>query len=141
MSKSKLRIIPLGGLGEVGKNMMVYEYGKNILIVDAGLMFPDNEMLGIDYIIPDFEYIKKNKDLVRGMVITHGHMDHWGAIGHVLEELNIPLYATPLTRGLIEVKLSEKGLLDKTTINTVHAGESVTVGPFEVEFFPAILMH
>ena len=135
MSKNKLRIIPLGGLGEVGKNMMVYEYGKNILIVDAGLMFPDNDMLGIDYIIPDFEYIKENKDLVRGMVITHGHMDHTGAIAHVLEEINVPLYATPLTKGLIETNLSEKGLLDKTTINTVHAGESVTVGPFEVEFF------
>ena len=80
MSKNKLKIIPLGGLGEVGKNMMVYEYGNNILIVDAGLMFPDNEMLGIDYIIPDFEYIKENKDLVRGIVITHGHMDHVGAI-------------------------------------------------------------
>ncbi len=135
MSKNKLRIIPLGGLGEVGKNMMIYEYGKNILIVDAGLMFPDNDMLGIDYIIPDFEYIKENKDLVRGMVITHGHMDHVGAIAHVLEEMNIPLYATPLTKGLIEVNLSERGLLDKTTINEVHAGEMVTVGPFEVEFF------
>ncbi len=135
MSKNKLRIIPLGGLGEVGKNMMVYEYGKNILIVDAGLMFPDNDMLGIDYIIPDFEYIKENKDLVRGMVITHGHMDHVGAIGHVLEELNIPIYATPLTKGLIEVGLSEKGLLDKSNIQTVHAGEKVTIGPFEVEFF------
>ena len=135
MSKSKLRIIPLGGLGEVGKNMMVYEYGKNILIVDAGLMFPDNDMLGIDYIIPDFEYIKENKDLVRGMVITHGHMDHVGAIAHVLAEMNIPLYATPLTKGLIEVNLSERGLLDKTTINEVHAGEMVTIGPFEVEFF------
>ena len=135
MSKNKLRIIPLGGLGEVGKNMMVYEYGKNILIVDAGLMFPDNDMLGIDYIIPDFEYIKENKDLVRGMVLTHGHMDHVGAIAHVLEEINVPLYATPLTRGLIENSLSEKGLLDKTTINTVHAGESATIGPFEVEFF------
>jgi len=135
MSKNKLRIIPLGGLGEVGKNMMVYEYGKNILIVDAGMMFPDNDMLGIDYIIPDFEYIKQNKDLVRGMVITHGHMDHTGAIAHVLEEVNVPLYATPLTKGLIEVSLSEKGLLDKTTINTVHAGESAVIGPFEVEFF------
>ncbi|MFV1948436.1 MAG: ribonuclease J [Anaerolineales bacterium] len=135
MSKSKLRIIPLGGLGEVGKNMMVYEYGKNILIVDAGLMFPDNDMLGIDYIIPDYEYIRENKDLVRGMVITHGHMDHVGAIRHVLEDLNIPLYATPLTKGLIEVSLSEKGLLDKTSINEIHAGEMVKIGPFEVEFF------
>jgi ribonuclease J len=135
MSKSKLRIIPLGGLGEVGKNMMVYEYGKNILIVDAGLMFPDNDMLGIDYIIPDYAYIRENKDLVRGMVITHGHMDHVGAIHHVLEDLNIPLYATPLTKGLIEVSLSEKGLLDKTSIQEIHAGEMVKIGPFEVEFF------
>ncbi len=135
MSKSRLRIIPLGGLGEVGKNMMVYEYGKNSLIVDAGLMFPDNDMLGIDYIIPDYEYIRENKDLVRGMVITHGHMDHVGAIHHVLEDLNIPLYATPLTKGLIEVSLSEKGLLDKTNIQEIHAGEKVKIGPFEVEFF------
>jgi len=135
MSKNKLRIIPLGGLGEVGKNMMVYEYGKNILIVDTGIMFPDNDMLGIDYIIPDFEYIKENKDLVRGIVITHGHMDHVGAISHVLEEVNVPVYATRLTKGLIEVSLSENGLLDKTSIQTVQAGEMVNIGPFEVEFF------
>ncbi len=135
MSKNKLRIIPLGGLGEVGKNMMVYKYGKNILVVDVGLMFPDNDMLGIDYIIPDFEYLKENKDLVRGIVITHGHMDHVGAISHVLEEINAPIFATPLTRGLIEVSLSEKGLLDKTNIQTVQAGEMVNAGPFEVEFF------
>jgi ribonuclease J len=135
MSNNNLRIIPLGGLGEVGKNMMLYEYGNNILIVDAGLMFPDNEMLGIDYIIPDFEYLKSKKDLVRGIVITHGHMDHVGALEYVLEEINAPLYATPLTKGLIEVRLSEKGMLDKTTIKTVHAGEAVNIGPFEVEFF------
>jgi ribonuclease J len=135
MSKNKLRIIPLGGLGEVGKNMMVYEYGKNILIVDTGIMFPDHDMPGIDYIIPDFEYIKENKDLVRGIVITHGHMDHVGAISHVLEEVNVPVYATPLTRGLIEISLSENGLLDKTNIQTIHAGEMVNIGPFEVEFF------
>ena len=135
MSKNNLRIIPLGGLGEVGKNMMVYEYGKNILVVDVGLMFPDNEMLGIDYIIPDFEYLKQNKDLVRGIVITHGHMDHVGALAHVLDDINAPVYATPLTKGLIEVNLSENGLLDKTNIQAVHAGESVNIGPFEVEFF------
>jgi len=134
MSKNKLRIIPLGGLGEVGKNMMVYEYGKNILIVDTGIMFPDNDMPGIDYIIPDFEYIKENKDLVRGIVITHGHMDHVGAISYVLEEVNVPVYATPLTKGFIELNLSEKGMLDKTSIQTVHAGEMVNIGPFEVEF-------
>ena len=135
MSKNKLRIIPLGGLGEVGKNMMVYEYGKNILIVDTGIMFPDHDMPGIDYIIPDFEYIKENKDLVRGIVITHGHMDHVGAISYVLEEVNVPVYATPLTKGFIELNLSEKGMLDKTSIQTVHAGEMVNIGPFEVEFF------
>jgi ribonuclease J len=135
MSKNNLKIIPLGGLGEVGKNMMVYEYGKNILIVDAGLMFPDNEMLGIDYIIPDFEYIKEKKDLVRGLVITHGHMDHVGALEHVLAEINVPIYATPLTTGLIEVSLSKAGMLDKTSITTVNAGEMVNIGPFEVEFF------
>ncbi len=135
MSKNKLRIIPLGGLGEVGKNMMVYEYGKNILIVDTGIMFPDHDMPGIDYIIPDFEYIKENKDLVRGIIITHGHMDHVGAISYVLEEVNVPVYATPLTKGFIELNLSEKGMLDKTSIQTVHAGEMVNIGPFEVEFF------
>ena len=135
MSKNKLRIIPLGGLGEVGKNMMVYEYGKNILIVDTGIMFPDHDMPGIDYIIPDFEYIKKNKDLVRGIIITHGHMDHVGAISYVLEEVNVPVYATPLTKGFIELNLSEKGMLDKTSIQTVRAGEMVNIGPFEVEFF------
>ncbi len=135
MSKNKLRIIPLGGLGEVGKNMMVYEYGKNILIVDTGIMFPDHDMPGIDYIIPDFEYIKKNKDLVRGIIVTHGHMDHVGAISYVLEEVNVPVYATQLTKGFIEVNLSEKGMLDKTSIQTVHAGEMVNIGPFEVEFF------
>jgi len=135
MSKNKLRIIPLGGLGEVGKNMMVYEYGKNILIVDTGIMFPDHDMPGIDYIIPDFEYIKENKDLVRGIIITHGHMDHVGAISYVLEEVNVPVYATTLTKGFIELNLSEKGMLDKTSIQTVNAGEMVNIGPFEVEFF------
>jgi len=135
MSKNKLRIIPLGGLGEVGKNMMVYEYGSNILIVDAGMMFPDHDMLGIDYIIPDYQYVLERKDIVRGIVITHGHMDHVGALRHLMEDLDAPLFATKLTKGLIEVNLSEYGLLEKTTINTVNAGESVNIGPFEVEFF------
>jgi ribonuclease J len=135
MSNNSLRIVPLGGLGEVGKNMMVYEYGNNILIVDVGMMFPDNDMLGIDYIIPDFKYVLERKDIVRGIVITHGHMDHIGAISHLLEEVNAPIFTTPLTRGLLEVNLSEKGLLDKTTIKTVHAGDMEHIGPFEVEFF------
>ena len=134
-SDKKLRIIPLGGLGEVGKNMMAYEYGKNILIVDTGLMFPENDMLGIDYIIPDFDYLMNRIENVRGIVITHGHEDHTGAISHVLEHINAPIYATPLTRGLLEVKLSRNGLLSKADLNTVQAGETVQVGPFNVEFF------
>jgi len=132
---NKLRIIPIGGLGEVGKNMMVFEYGRNALIVDTGLMFPENDMLGIDYIIPDYSYLRDKADFVRGIIITHGHEDHTGAIKHVIEELNAPVYATPLTRGLLEVKLRDAKLLDKVTLNTVQAGESVTIGPFTVEFY------
>jgi ribonuclease J len=136
MSK-KLRIIPLGGLGEVGKNMMAYEYGNDILIVDTGIMFPENDMLGIDYIIPDFHYLLENdrRQRVRGIVITHGHEDHTGAIRHVLEEINAPIYATPLTRGLLEVKLARNGLISKASLNTVKAGDSIQIGPFKVEFF------
>lgn len=135
MSNKKLRIIPLGGLGEVGKNMMVYEYGDNILLVDTGIMFPENDMLGIDYIIPDFNYLLSKRHLVRGIVITHGHEDHTGAIRHVLEEINAPIYATPLTRGLIEVKLARGQKLDQAQLNTVQAGEKINVGPFQVELF------
>ncbi len=130
-----LRIIPLGGLGEIGKNMTAYEYGDNILIVDTGIMFPENDMLGIDYIIPDFQYLLDKKHLVRGIVITHGHEDHTGAIRHVIEEINAPIYATPLTRGLLEVKLARGGLLKNATLHTVQAGDTVHIGPFKVEFF------
>jgi len=132
---NKLRIIPLGGLGEVGKNMMVYEYNEEILVVDTGIMFPDNDMLGIDYIIPDFDYLLPYRDKIRGIVITHGHEDHTGAIHHVLEKVNAPIYATPLTRGLLEVKLARGGLLGKADLNTIQAGDSVNIGPFQVEFF------
>jgi len=132
---NKLRIIPLGGLGEVGKNMMVYEYDEEILIVDTGIMFPDNDMLGIDYIIPDFDYLLPYRDKVRGIVVTHGHEDHTGAIQHVLEKINAPIYATPLTRGLLEVKLARGGLLGKADLHTIHAGDTVDIGPFKVEFF------
>ena len=135
MSNKKLRIIPLGGLGEVGKNMMVYEYGDNILVVDTGIMFPENDMLGIDYIIPDFNYLLDKRHRVRGIVITHGHEDHTGAIRHVLDEINAPIYATTLTRGLLEVKLARGGLREKAVLNTVQAGEQAQIGPFRVEFF------
>lgn len=135
MSDNKLRIIPLGGLGEVGKNMMVYEYGQNILIVDAGLMFPENDMLGVDYIIPDFQYLLDKADWVRGVVITHGHEDHTGAISHLMEKINAPIYATPLTRGLVEAKLSRNGGISKVRLNTIQAGDTAWIGPFQVEFF------
>jgi len=135
MKDKILRAIPLGGLGEVGKNMMIYEYNDNILIVDTGLMFPENDMLGIDYIIPDFQYLHENRHKVRGIIVTHGHEDHTGAINHVLEAVNVPIYATPLTRGLLEVKLSRRGFLDKAQLHTIQAGESVHIGPFHVEFF------
>ncbi len=135
MKDKKLRIIPLGGLGEVGKNMMVYEYDQQILIVDAGLMFPENDMLGIDYIIPDIEYLADKREWVKGIVITHGHEDHTGAIHHLLEQVNAPIYATPLTRGLLEVKLSRGGLINQVRLHTVQAGETVQIGKFQVEFF------
>jgi ribonuclease J len=135
MSKhGKLKIIPLGGLGEVGKNMTAYEFNNQILVVDAGIMFPKNDMLGIDYIIPDFEYLRQKADKVIGIVITHGHEDHIGAIHHVLGEISAPVYATPLTRGLIEVKLARNNIA-KAMLNTVEAGDSVEIGPYKVEFF------
>ena len=130
-----LRIIPLGGLGEVGKNMMVYEYNGQMLIVDAGLMFPENDMLGIDYIIPDFEYVLANRENVCGVIITHGHEDHTGAVPHLMEQINAPIYATPLTRGLLEVKLAKGGMLSRVQIVTVEANDEVEIGPFKVEFF------
>lgn len=135
MSNKKLRFIPLGGLGEVGKNMILYEYGENILVVDTGIMFPENDMLGIDYIIPDYNYLLEKRHLVRGIIITHGHEDHTGAIRHVIEEIQAPIYATPLTRGLLEVKLAKGGLLEKADLRTVEAGETAYINPFEVEFF------
>lgn len=135
MSDKKLRIIPLGGLGEIGKNMMLYEYGKNILIVDAGLMFPENDMLGIDYIVPDFQYLMDKANWVRGIVVTHGHEDHTGAINHLLEHVDAPIYATPLTRGLLEVKLARARMHDKIQLVTIEAGERANIGPFAVEFF------
>jgi ribonuclease J len=131
----KLKIIPLGGLGEVGKNMTAYEYHNQILIVDAGIMFPHNDMLGIDYIIPDYEYLRKKAHNVVGIVITHGHEDHIGAIHHVLNDIPVPVYATPLTIGLIEVKLMRNNAASKAMLNTVEAGSTIDIGPFKVEFF------
>jgi ribonuclease J len=133
--KEKLRIIPLGGLGEVGKNMTAYEYGGDILIVDAGIMFPENDMLGIDYIIPDFDYLLDKANRVRGLVITHGHEDHIGAVRHVLEQIPVPVFATPLTLGLIEGKLARNGYAGKADLRRVQAGDKIQIGKFQVETF------
>ncbi len=135
MSKHrKLKIIPLGGLGEVGKNMMAYEFDHQILIVDTGNMFPENDMLGVDYIIPDYDYLYGKADQILGIVITHGHEDHIGAIQHVLNDFPVPVYATPLTRGLIEVKLARNNASIKGSLHTVEAGETIELGPFKIEF-------
>ena len=136
MSKhGKLKIIPLGGLGEVGKNMTAYEFDHRILIVDAGIMFPENDMLGVDYIIPDYDYLRGKADQILGIVITHGHEDHIGAIQHILNDFPVPVYATPLTLGLIEVKLARNNALNKGSLHTVEAGKSIELGPFKIEFF------
>jgi ribonuclease J len=131
----KLRIIPLGGLGEVGKNMMVLEYNQNILVIDAGLMFPENDMLGIDLVIPDYGYLTDKKDWVRAIIVTHGHEDHTGALPYLLRDVPAPIYTTRLTRGLIEVKLKQRHLLEDTTIHTIQPGDQISIGPFDVEFF------
>ncbi len=133
--KNKLKIIPLGGLGEVGKNMMAYEFGGDIIVVDAGIMFPKNDMLGIDYIIPDYEYLKKKANRVLAIIITHGHEDHIGAIHHLIADIPAPIYATPLTRGLIEGKLLRNNSQHKAQLVTVEAGETSEIGPFKVEYF------
>lgn len=133
--KSKLKIIPLGGLGEIGKNMTVFEYENELIIVDCGLAFPDDEMLGIDLVIPDITYLTRNADKIKGIVLTHGHEDHIGALPYVLQEINIPIYATKLTIGLLENKLREHGLLRSTKRNIVSQGETIKIGQnFKVEF-------
>ena len=133
-SNSKLKIIPLGGLHEVGKNMTVFEYENDMFVLDCGLAFPEEDMLGIDLVIPDITYLRRNADKIRGIVITHGHEDHIGALPYVLKELNLPIYATKLTLGLIETKLEEHGLLKTTKMFCVKQGQRVKLGCFEVEF-------
>ncbi|MBC7813983.1 MAG: ribonuclease J, partial [Burkholderiales bacterium] len=140
MARFKLRIIPLGGLGEVGKNMTLFEAGQDAFVVDTGIMFPANDMLGVDYIIPDFRYIVdriKNDGLrLHGILFTHGHEDHIGAVAHVVEALpNVPIYATPLTAGLIEVKLRDAHIESLTKVNVFQSGATLQIGPFKIESF------
>jgi len=136
MAKPLLKIIPLGGLSEIGKNMMAIEYEDEIIIVDAGLMFPEEDMLGIDLVIPDISYLVENKEKVKGIIITHGHEDHIGALPYVLPRINVPIYSTKLTWGLISVKLKERKMLSKAKLKVIPSNGRFTVGKFKIEFFP-----
>ena len=130
----KLKIIPLGGLNEIGKNMTAYEFGGEIIVVDCGMAFPGDDMYGIDCVIPDVSYLVQNHKRLRGLFITHGHEDHIGAIPYVLKQVNMPIYCTRLTAGLIKLKLQEHGLVNSTKLITVEAGQTVKAGKFQVEF-------
>ncbi len=132
--KSPLKIIPLGGLLEIGKNITVFEYENEIVVVDCGLAFPEDDMLGIDLVIPDITYLERNKEKIKGLVITHGHEDHIGSIPYLLKQMNIPIYATRLTAGLIKNKLEEHGLVRSTKLNIINQGETIYFGKMNVEF-------
>ena len=133
-NKSTIKVIPLGGLGEIGKNITAFEYEDEIVIIDCGLAFPDEDLYGIDLVIPDVTYLLKNKDKVKGFFITHGHEDHIGALPYVLKQINAPIYATKLTLGLIESKLQEHNILSDCTLNMVKAGDLVELDSFKIEF-------
>lgn len=136
MSKQVLRVIPLGGLGEVGKNMTVFEYGDDAIIVDAGIMFPENDMLGIDFIIPDYKYLVENRHRLKihALLVTHGHEDHTGAIPYLLKDVPVPVYGTSLTSGLVRIKLKDAGLKEHP-VHVFKAGETLKFGPFTIESF------
>jgi len=136
MAKPRLKIIPLGGLSEIGKNMMVMEYEDDIIVIDAGLMFPEEGMFGIDLVIPDISYLLDKQEKIKGIVVTHGHEDHVGALPYLLPQLNVPVYSTKLTQGLISVKLKERKALLGANLRVVPFGGKITLGKFMVEFFP-----
>ena len=130
----KIKVIPLGGLLEIGKNLTVFEYGDDVVILDCGMAFPDDDMLGVDIVIPDITYLHKVEEKIRGIILTHGHEDHIGALPYVLKEFNVPVYGTRLTLGILENKLKEHGILKSTKLNTVEAGQTVRLGEFKIEF-------
>lgn len=133
-NKKKLKIIPLGGLQEIGKNITAFELGDDIIVVDCGLAFPEDDMLGIDLVIPDISYLTKNKEKVKGIILTHGHEDHIGGLPYVLKEINVPIYGTRLTLGLLEYKLEEHGLLSTVKLERTEPGETIELGAFKIEF-------
>ena len=138
MSKTlqSLFAIPLGGLGEFGMNMMALRYGDDIIVIDAGMMFPESELLGVDLVIPDITYLKQNRQHVRAIVLTHGHEDHIGALPYILRDLNVPVYGTRFTLALVKKRITEAGLLDSTTLREVIPGRRIEIGPFEIEMIP-----
>jgi len=135
MAKPRLKIIPLGGLSEIGKNMMVMEYQNDIILIDAGLMFPDEEMLGVDLVLPDTSYLREKREKIRGIIITHGHEDHIGALPYLLSEVNVPIYSTKLTQGLISVKLKQRRAHVKAKLNVIAPSSEITLGRFKIEPF------
>ena len=135
MSEIPLRVIPLGGFGEIGKNLLALEYDQDILVIDAGLMFPESDMPGIDLVYPDITYLTERADRVQAVVLTHGHEDHIGALPYLLKYLDVPVYATALTRGLAEIKLKEAGLLADSELHTITSDSELELGVFRVEFF------
>jgi ribonuclease J len=134
MSDRRLQVIPLGGLGEFGMNSMALRYGDDIIVIDAGMMFPDAELLGVDIVTPDFTYLEENREHVRGLLLTHGHEDHIGAVPFLLAQLNIPVYGTAFTLGLVERRLEEHELLKDAKLHRIKAGQKIELGPFHVEF-------
>ncbi len=134
MPDQKLQIIPLGGLGEFGMNCMALRYGDDIVVIDAGMMFPDTELLGVDIVTPDFSYLLENRDRVRALILTHGHEDHIGAVPFLLADLNLPVYGTPFTLALVERRLEEHDLLDDTALHRIKPGDRIEIGPFSIEF-------
>ena len=131
--QGRVLLIPLGGLGEIGKNMMVVEYNREIIVIDAGLMFPDEDMPGIDLVIPDISYLLDNRERVKGIILTHGHEDHIGALPYILKQLNVPIYGTKLTLGLAKGKFEEHGMERDVTMKCIRAGEMVRIGEFNIE--------
>src|SRR5919106_5285016 len=134
MSDRKLQVIPLGGLGEFGMNSMALRYGDDIVVIDAGMMFPDAELLGVDIVTPDFTYLEENPEHVRALLLTHGHEDHIGGIPFLISQLNIPSYGTAFTLALVERRLEEHELLSGASLNVIEAGRKLELGPFFVEF-------
>src|SRR5271169_6775269 len=134
MSDHKLQLIPLGGLGEFGMNSMAIRYGDDIIVVDAGMMFPDAELLGVDIVTPDFGDLEQNRDKVLGLILTHGHEDHIGAVPFLLSEINMPVYSAAFTLALVERRLEEHGLLDQAKLHRVKPGSKIEIGPFSIEF-------